>query len=118
MRRNLNGEHHFEAFRRALIGLKVSQVWRGYGSALFLEFGALTPSSGRRRDGGERGSSGELTLMIEWSWRIEDIATIICGSWSEEHLWPPAFERLQGGEVVEARLFGRLPEISIGLSNG
>jgi hypothetical protein len=56
-------------FRNALIGKPVSHVWRGYGSAFFLEFGKLTP---RKRKSGEAGNPmGELTLMVEWSWRIE-----------------------------------------------
>jgi hypothetical protein len=30
-----------EQYRRRLIGLNLAHVWRGYGSAIFLEFGEL-----------------------------------------------------------------------------
>lgn len=56
--------------------------------------------------------------MIEWSWRIENATAIICGSWSEEQLWTPAFDRLLHQRVAGVTLFGRLPEIDIELSNG
>ena len=56
--------------------------------------------------------------MIQWSWRIEESVTILCGSWSEEELWFPTFDLLRGQTVVDARVFGRLPEIEIAFSNG
>lgn len=56
--------------------------------------------------------------MIEWSWRIEDAASIVCGSWSDEELWSPTFDRLKGARVADVQLFGRLPEISVELTNG
>jgi len=74
-----------EHFRAALIGRRVSHVWRGYGSALFLEFGALSPSEGMRKDGSSRAPKGELGLTIQWSWRFEVERSIVCGSWSGEH---------------------------------
>jgi hypothetical protein len=56
--------------------------------------------------------------MIEWSWRIENAVSILCGSWSEEPLWEPTFDLLRKKSVVELSLFGRLPEISIALTDG
>lgn len=55
--------------------------------------------------------------MIEWSWRIEDERSIVCGSFSEEQLWRPAFDRLIGREVVSISMFGRLPEVLLSLAN-
>jgi hypothetical protein len=107
----------FDEFASPLVGLEVSHVWRGYGSALFLEFGDLTPR-GRRRDGTERNPSGQMGLMIEWSWRIERPRSILCGSFSDESKWPGAFKRLLGATVSEVGTFGRLPELAVGLSNG
>ena len=78
---------HFSA---ATFGMPVSHSWRGYGSALFLEFGNLTAqlrndgSPWLRKDGSALHPNGEVTLMIEWSWRIEDEHSIICGSWSDD----------------------------------
>ena len=50
-------------FFNSLLGKPATHIWRGYGSALFIEFGQLTPRSGN----GEN-DRGEITLMIEWSW--------------------------------------------------
>ncbi|WP_139069775.1 hypothetical protein [Tardiphaga robiniae] len=105
-----------QTFRDAMIGLPLSHVWRGGGSAIFLQFGRLTP---RTRHSGEAGNpTGELGLMIQWSWRIENTASILCGSWSEEHLWAPAFDLLRNKVVVDLSVVGRLPEIVIALTEG
>jgi hypothetical protein len=108
--------HQLRKYRRALIGLKVSRVWRGHGSAIFLEFGALTlsPSTSPRR----RSYKGEITLMIEWSWRLESKRTIIGGSWSPPSEWPALFRRIVGGRVTNVTTFGRLTEITVTTSSG
>jgi hypothetical protein len=105
-----------QTFRDALIGLPLSHLWRGHGSAIFLEFGRLTPMT--RRSGKAGNPNGELGLMIEWSWRIENTTSILCGSWSEEHLWEPTFDLLRNKAVVELSVVGRLPEIVVGLTEG
>ena len=102
-------------FQQALIGLPVSHVWRGHGSALFIEFGKLQPPARTRRDGTPGESSGELGLMIEWSWRIESGGSILCGSWSDEERWEPTFKQMIGRNVVGLTTFGRLPEIEVAL---
>jgi hypothetical protein len=96
----------------------LSHLWRGYGSAIFFEFGRLTPSTGTRRNGTALNPRGELGLMIEWSWRIENTASILCGSWSEERLWEPTFDLLRGKEILELTVVGRLPEIAVALTEG
>lgn len=106
----------FADFTDSLIGLPVSRVWQGYGSAIFLEFGRL--HSTRKRDGQPGSPRGEWTLMIEWSWRIEGKRRIWCGSWSDGERWPRAFARLQNGAAASIQLVGRLPEIDLGLTNG
>jgi hypothetical protein len=103
-----------EHFREAACGMPVSHVWRGHGSALFIEFGALTPRS--RRDGSPGEPEGEISLMIEWSWRIEDGRSITCGSWSDEDLWLPTFARLVGRTVEDLATFGSLPELVVSLA--
>jgi hypothetical protein len=106
-----------QTFRDGLIGLPLSHLWRGYGSAIFLEFGRLTPRA--RRPFGKVGNPhGEFGLMIQWSWRIENTGSILCGSWSEERLCKPTFDLLQKKNVVELSLFGRLPEVSVALTEG
>jgi len=107
----------FDEFTAPLIGLPVSLIWRGYGSAIFLEFGPL--NEGRKRRNGSIGNpKGEWTLMIEWGWRIEGKRRIWCGSWSDEERWPRALGCLQGKTITSLQLFDRIPEIDIGLSNG
>lgn len=101
----------FEPFASSLIGLPISHVWRGYGSALFVEFGKLLPVA--RRDGSPGNPEGQVSLGVEWSWRIEDQTAIRCGSWSEEELWEPAFNTLRDAQVARCELFGALPEVIV-----
>lgn len=54
--------------------------------------------------------------MIEWSWRIEDETSILCGSWSGDEGWQDVFLSLIGRRVEGISVFGRLPELSISLS--
>ncbi len=42
--RSMNPQTVFESMRLGLIGMPLSLLWRGYGSAIFLEFGKLTPN--------------------------------------------------------------------------
>jgi hypothetical protein len=56
--------------------------------------------------------------MIQWSWRIENAVSILCGSWGEERLWVPTFDLLRNKVVAELSVVGRLPEIVVGLTEG
>ena len=105
----------FELFAASLIGMPISHVWRGYGSALFVELGTTMPRT--RRDGSPGNPEGEVSLG-EWSWRIEDRTSILCGSWSEEDLWEPAFDQLRNGRVARCELFGLLPEVILTADSG
>lgn len=106
----------FEMFASPLIGLPVSRIWQGYGSAIFVEFGKL--QSTKTRDGRPGSPRGEWTLFIEWSWRIEGKRRIWCGSWSDGERWPRVFARLQGQPVSSIELVGRLPEVYLQFANG
>jgi hypothetical protein len=99
-----------------VVGLPISDIWRGHGSAIFLEFGRLTPTM---RVTGEAGKpEGEFGLMVEWSWRVEMGERIICGSWSDEALWQLALTNLKSATVDSITTFGELPEIVASFSNG
>lgn len=106
----------FQSFASTLVGLPVSHVWRGYGSAIFIEIGNLTPRV--RRDGSPGNPEGVVSLGVEWSWRIEDQIAIRCGSWSEEDLWEPALDTLRGARIARCELFGALPEVVITTETG
>lgn len=99
-----------------LIGLPVAHAWQGYGTAIFLEFGALTPQV--RLDGSPGDPRGEMGLMIEWSWRVEGKRSILWGSWTDEARWPRRLAQLVNATVTGAATFGRLPEIDLQLSSG
>lgn len=101
----------FDHCAASLVGLPISHVWRGYGSAIFIECGKLQPVA--NRDGSPGHPEGEVSLGLEWSWRIEDRTAIRCGSWSEEVLWEPAFDALRNARIARCELFGALPEIAI-----
>lgn len=68
-------------------------------------------------DGRLLNPKGEISLMIEWSWRIEKGNSIVCGSWSDEEIWEPSFAALVGLSVVDVAAVGRLPEIMLMLTN-
>jgi len=106
------------SFSSSLVGLPISRIWRGYGSAIFVELGELHSNPRLKRDGSRGNPFGDWTLMIEWSWRIEGKRRIWCGSWTDEERWPWAFSKIEGAKVASISLFGRLPEICLSLSNG
>lgn len=105
-------EHYRKALRQQLL----SAVGRGYGSAIFLEFGNLLPR--HKRDGSLADPHGEYTVMIEWSWRIESEDAIICGSWSDEANQEDVLKSLIGRSVEDVWTFGRLPELCVALTGG
>jgi hypothetical protein len=106
----------FEPFAASLIGLPISHVWRGYGSAIFIECGKLHPVA--NRDGSTGHPEGEVSLGVEWSWRIEDATAIRCGSWSEEDLWERALDDLRHARIARCELFGELPEVAMTTDGG
>lgn len=55
--------------------------------------------------------------MIEWAWRIEDATSILCGSDNDDDEWDVSFARLLGRTFEDMSLVGRLPEISVSLSD-
>jgi hypothetical protein len=110
------GSSLLDSYRSVLLRMPIAHTWRGYGSAIFLEFGLLTPRE--RRDGSPAAPEGKVGVMIEWSWRIEREATIVCGSSSDDVLCDTTLVALRGSSVARIELFGRLPELAPDLSNG
>ena len=105
----------FHALSRHLVGMPVSRAWRGHGSAVFLELGALHVHQSPR---GPTGDQGEATVMVEWSWRVEGPRSVRFGSWSTDRRMDNAIPGLAGRTVESVEAWGRIPELAVGLSGG
>lgn len=92
-------------FVNPYFGKPVSRVWQGYGSAIFLEVGDLT------------NDKGELTIMIQWSWRVEKGHEIAFGSWSSDSDFSEYLKQLNGLSLKTISFESRLPEIVVELTN-
>jgi len=109
---------NFRDFVSPMYGMAVSHFWQGAGSSVFLEMGALTPSTRVRRDGSQGNPKGEMGVMIQYDWRIEDETHILAGSSDDETEWLKFFDQLLGSQILSLALFARLPEIQMNFSNG
>lgn len=101
---------NFEKLTLTLIEKPITHVWRGHGTAIFIEFGRLTESSKSQNP------KGEYSLMIEWSWRVESKKSILFGSFSEDKEISDQLQKLKNNIVTDVSLFDRIPEICIGLN--
>ena len=93
------------AFVLPFVGKVMGRVWRGYGSSIFLEIGELT------------NDKGELTIMIEWSWRVEKEQEIMFGSWSDDSEFHELLQKLKGLMLKSISFQFWLPEVVVELSN-
>ena len=100
-----------------LIGMTISHVWLGYGSALFLELGMLTEGK-KRKDDSIGNSKGEVTIIVDFDWRIEGCRSILGGSQDSRKRSISLSRKLLQASVISAQLVGRIPELQLQLSNG
>jgi hypothetical protein len=105
----------FQQFCAPLVGLPVTHIWRGYGTALYLEFGDLHPR--RLSDGSSGNPTGDWELLIASGWRIEGRGLALCDSESDDSHWQEVFRGLMNATVEVVSLVGELPEIALALSN-
>ena len=105
----------FDSFSAPLLGLPVAHIWRGYGTALFLEFGYLHPR--RLADGSSGNPAGDIGLMIESGWRIEEGDHLLCSSETDDNGWKEVFGRLMRLQVARASLTQSF-ELAIDFANG
>lgn len=106
----------FSRLRFALMGLPLSNIWQGHGSALFLEFGKL---AARKRSDGTIGQPwGQVSVELEFDWRVELGRAIVCGSKGNRELWDAHFKRMKGKAAVDLTLVGDVPELCIELTGG
>ena len=55
--------------------------------------------------------------MMQWSWRVEAARSIRFGSWSGEQRITNGVRSLAGASIADITLSGRLPELTVALSN-
>ena len=108
----------FSELVRPMIGSRISQVWRGCGSAIFLEFGELREERYPTKNGRRKTLVGQFTISIEWSWRVERARSIAFGSWSTDRIITKRLQTLLGRSIESLTLFGRVPELQLALSDG
>jgi len=90
-------ENDVQNFIEPYIGKVVSRVRQGHGSSIFLEV-------------------DDLTIMIEWSWRVEKGNEIAFGSWSDSSLFKSYLDTLHGLFISNISFQSRLPEVVVELS--
>ncbi|WP_157464052.1 hypothetical protein [Deinococcus pimensis] len=116
----------FEQLTRPLVGQRVSRAYRGGGTALLLDFGALVPlrprpelalSSGRVLPA-RTPLVGEWSVMIEWDWRVEGPRSVLLGSQSGDRRMARGIASLVGAEVSGVTLSMRVPELRLEFTDG
>ncbi len=91
-----------------LLNRSVSRAWKGYGSAIFLELGALNPAS----------NQSEVSIGVEWDWRIECDRTVLCGSSNRGSEIQQQIQGLEGATVQAIALLEPIPDLAVQFSNG
>lgn len=99
---------------QSLTGLTVSLPWKGYGSAIFLELGQLTPVVYKRH----QHERGEARIGIEWDWRVEDGDRVLYGSSNSGPEIAAGISSLQGTRIESIAAVGDVPELVVRFSNG
>jgi hypothetical protein len=94
-----------------LADMSVSAVWKGYGTAIFLELGNLSPVDQRR------GPKGEVTIYISWDWRVEKGNRVMFGSSNSSPEMADGIATLVGLTVKGATIQGMVPELLIAFSD-
>lgn len=105
----------FTAAASPLVGLNVSRAWIGYGTAAILELGALRDEAG---PDGSNFQKGEATVMVGWSWRVEGPWAVMFGATSTRRQVSEGLTGIEGKTLAGIRLDGKLPELTLELSNG
>ena len=103
----------FDGLVRPLLGRKVAEPWKGYGSAIFLEIGPLRPTDTARRH-----REGAGCIALEWDWRVEGGRRILFGSSDSRPKIEDGISRLEGAMVQTIGLAGEVPELLIHFDNG
>ena len=109
----------FQAITRTLIGLRISRAWRSDGSIVYFELGQLSPHHYTRKDGSILTRYyGEASIYLELGWRVERLRSIFFGSSSSRKRIDNCLKKMEGLEVMDISIQGRLPELVVQLSDG
>ena len=104
----------FAAETKPLIGSRVGHAWKGYGCALFLELGNLTPPKSDRLSH----PSGDQCIAIEWDWRVELGSGVLFGSSNTGSKIAERITELETSTIQSIQTFGDVPELLVSLSTG
>lgn len=108
----------FYQIAHALRGARISHVWCGYGSALFVECGPLSESQLRRKDGSTGNPKGRWSIGLDCDWRVEAESRVVCGSHDEEGAWTTTLGGLVADEIASVETFGDVAELRVTLQSG
>ena len=97
------------------VGKRVASIWKGHGTAIFLELGRLHRTAPVR--GEKMRSRGDVTLTIEWSWRIEGPRSIVVGSFDSPRKIESKIRCLEAMRIETISITGRLPELYVAFSD-
>jgi hypothetical protein len=104
------------ALTKEIEGYKISHAWLGHYSCLFLELGNLTEGK-PRKDGSTGNSFGEITVCLNFCWRIEKKKSIYIGTGESVKRLENAIKELINATIVSVQTIGRLSELQIEISN-
>jgi hypothetical protein len=113
-----NAVETFHQIAHALKGARISHVWRGYGSALFVECGRLSESQVSRKDGSSGNPKGQWSIGLECDWRIEAESCVVCGSHDEKATWAKTLASLVDDDIASVEMFGDVAELRVTLHSG
>jgi hypothetical protein len=94
--------------------MPVSRPWKGWGSALFLELGRLSPS----RNELDKPSEGEACVTIFWDWRVEAGTRVLGGSSNTGPRIARGIQSLCGSKLEKLVVTGQVPELVLDFTNG
>ena len=100
----------FQKLIAPLIGMTISHPWKGYGSTIFLELGALTE--------GRNNPKGDACITVEDDWRVENDQSIVFGSSESASEISRSLPSIAGLKIRDIFVDGAPPEICVHLTNG
>lgn len=96
-----------------LVGMPITRPWQGFGSAICLELGELSPPPR-----GCRAEVGQASILIEWDWRVEHGMEVKFGSSQARPRIQQGIATLLGTTIRSISVVGKVPELELEFSNG